>query len=92
MTNAEQVRIEFSAPAYLKNTTVILVDTGLRPFKELMPMKKGQVDSEPTHVCHTARRQGRRRSLYDPNAPARGLARIQALQSGEAHDDARSVG
>ena len=44
MTAAEQVLIEFCAPAYLKNAIVILVETGLRPFKELMPMKKGQVD------------------------------------------------
>jgi len=46
MTSSEQARIEFVAPAYLKNVIVILVEMGLRPFKELMPMKKSQVDLE----------------------------------------------
>jgi integrase len=46
MTAAEQTQIEFCAPAYLRNAIVILVETGLRPFKELMPMKKDQVDLE----------------------------------------------
>jgi integrase len=46
MTSSEQARIEFVAPPYLKNVIVILVEMGLRPFKELMPMKKTQVDLE----------------------------------------------
>ncbi|HEV2424002.1 MAG TPA: tyrosine-type recombinase/integrase [Terriglobia bacterium] len=46
MTAAEQAQIEFWAPPYLKNTIVILTETGLRPFRELMPMKKEQVDLE----------------------------------------------
>ena len=46
MTASEQQRIEFSAPDYLRNVIVILVETGLRPYKELMPMKKLQVDME----------------------------------------------
>ena len=46
MTASEQQRIEFSAPDYLRNASVILVETGLRPYKELMPMKKLQVDME----------------------------------------------
>jgi integrase len=46
MTPTEQTQIEFCAPTYLKNAIVILVETGLRPFKELMPMKKEQVDLE----------------------------------------------
>ncbi len=44
MTASEQQRIEFSAPDYLRNAIVILAETGLRPYKELMPMKKLQVD------------------------------------------------
>ena len=46
MTASEQQRIEFSAPDYLRNAIVILAETGLRPYKELMPMKKSQVDME----------------------------------------------
>ena len=46
MTASEQQRIEFSAPDYLRNAIVILTETGLRPYKELMPMKKLQVDME----------------------------------------------
>jgi len=46
MTSSEQARIEFVAPPYLKNVIVILAEMGLRPFKELMPMKKSQVDLE----------------------------------------------
>ena len=43
---SEQQRIEFSAPDYLRNAIVILAETELRPYKELMPMKKLQVDME----------------------------------------------
>ena len=46
MTTSEQQRIEFSASGYLRNAIVILTETGLRPYKELMPMKKLQVDME----------------------------------------------
>jgi integrase len=53
MTAAEQAHIEFRAPAYLKNAIVILTETGLRPFKELMPTKKQQVDLENS-VVHIA--------------------------------------
>ena len=40
MTASEQARIEFFAPSYLKHAIVILVEMGLRPYKELMPMQK----------------------------------------------------
>jgi len=40
------VRIEFAAPPYLKNFVMMMAETGLRPFKELLPMKKSQVDLE----------------------------------------------
>jgi integrase len=53
MTATEQQRIEFFAPAYLKNIVVILVETGLRPYKELLPMKKSQVDLDNRLVCVT---------------------------------------
>ena len=46
MTASEQARIEFFAPDYLKDAIVILVETGLRPYKELTPMRKDQVDLE----------------------------------------------
>ncbi len=42
---AEQ-QIEFRAPDYLRNIIRIITETGLRVYKELMPMKKDQVDLE----------------------------------------------
>lgn len=46
MTLSEQERIELVAPSYLKQVIVIMTEMGLRPFKELMPMLKFQVDLE----------------------------------------------
>ena len=46
MTWSEQQRIEFTAPEYLRNIIRIITETGLRVYKELMPMKKEQVDLE----------------------------------------------
>lgn len=44
MSESEQQRIEFQAPAYLANAVRIIVETGLRVYKELTPMRKHQVD------------------------------------------------
>jgi len=41
---SEQQRIELQAPEYLRNIIRIITETGLRMYKELMPMKKDQVD------------------------------------------------
>ena len=41
---AEQRLIELQAPDYLRNIIRIITETGLRAYKELMPMKKDQVD------------------------------------------------
>ena len=46
MTATEQERIEFVAPGYLRNVITIISEMGLRPYKELMPMRKDQVDIE----------------------------------------------
>jgi integrase len=46
MTATEQAKIELNAPGYLRNAIVILTEMGLRPFRELMPMKKSQIDLE----------------------------------------------
>jgi hypothetical protein len=46
MTSTEQQKIEFCAPSHLRNVVVIISKMGLRPYKELMPMKKEQVDLE----------------------------------------------
>jgi integrase len=46
MTWSEQQRIEFQAPEHLRNIIRIITETGLRVNKELMPMKKEQVDLE----------------------------------------------
>src|ERR1019366_7468012 len=46
MSWSEQQRIEFQGPEYLRNIIRIITETGLRVYKELMPMKKEQVDLE----------------------------------------------
>ena len=46
MNSSEQAKIESAAPAYLRNVVVILSETGLRYKKELLSMKKAQVDLE----------------------------------------------
>ena len=42
----EQQQIEFHAQPHLRNIVRIITETGLRVYKELMPMKKDQVDLE----------------------------------------------
>ena len=44
LTASEQARLEACAPVYLRNIIVIMVEMGLRPYRELIPMRKGQVD------------------------------------------------
>jgi integrase len=46
MSASEQTKIEFAAPNFLRNIVVILSEMGLRYKKELLPMKKTQVDLE----------------------------------------------
>jgi integrase len=46
MTATEQAKIESVAPSYVKNIVVIVSELGLRYKKELLPMKKEQVDLE----------------------------------------------
>ena len=46
MSWSEQQRIEFHAPGYLRNVIRIITETGLRIYKELVPMKEDQVDLE----------------------------------------------
>ena len=44
LTASEQARLETCAPVYLRNIIVIMVEMGLRPYRELIPMRKEQVD------------------------------------------------
>ena len=44
LTASEQARLEACAPVYLRNIIVIMVEMGLRPYRELIPMRKEQVD------------------------------------------------
>jgi integrase len=46
MTATEQAKIEIAAPSYLRNIVVMISEMGLRYKKELLPMKKDQVDLE----------------------------------------------
>ena len=41
---SEQQQIEFHAPTHLRNVVRIITETGLRVYKELLPMKKEHVD------------------------------------------------
>jgi integrase len=43
---SEQQRIGFQAPEYLRNIIRIITESGLRVYKELMPMTKEQVELE----------------------------------------------
>ena len=40
------MRLEACAPVYLRNIIVIMVEMGLRPYRELIPMRKQQMDLE----------------------------------------------
>jgi integrase len=44
MTWSEQQKIEFAAQGYLRNVIRIITETGLRVYKELIPMRKEHVD------------------------------------------------
>ena len=44
LSASEQVRLEAFAAPYLRNIIVIMVEMGLRPYRELIPMRKEQVD------------------------------------------------
>lgn len=44
LTWSEQQRIEGYAPDYLRKIVRIVTETGLRIYKELLPMKKEQID------------------------------------------------
>jgi integrase len=44
MAATEQEKIELVAPRYLRNVIKIISEMGLRPYKELMPMRKEHVD------------------------------------------------
>jgi site-specific recombinase XerC len=44
VTWSKQQMIEFHAPEHLRNVVRIITETGLRVYKELLPMRKDQVD------------------------------------------------
>ena len=46
LTASEQARLEACAPLFLRNIIAIMVEMGLRPYRELIPMRKEQVDLE----------------------------------------------
>jgi integrase len=47
---SEQQKIESHAPQYLRNVVRIITETGLRIYKELIPMRKDQVDLQNAMV------------------------------------------
>jgi integrase len=46
VTWSEQRKLEIHAPEYLRNIVRIITETGLRVYKELMPMRKQNLDLE----------------------------------------------
>ena len=44
LTASKQAWLEACAPLYLRNIIAIMVEMGLRPYRELIPMRKEQVD------------------------------------------------
>ncbi len=67
MSWSEQQKIEFAAPEYLRNVIRIITETGLRIYKELIPMQEGATRSgEPDGVdfgFEDAKRCGRGAAL-----------------------------
>jgi len=43
---SEQERVEMVAPSYLRHVVIIMTEMGLRPYKELLAMRREQVDLE----------------------------------------------
>ena len=60
VTASEQERIEFFSPSYLRHVIVIMVEMGLRPYKELLSIRKDQVDleNEVLHIPDSKTRGG----------------------------------
>jgi len=60
MTATEQAKIEIAAPSYLRNIVVIISEMGLRYKKELLPMKKEEVDLENglVHIANSKTANG----------------------------------
>ena len=50
VTWSEQQRIEQNSPQYLRNVVRVITETGLRVKKELLPMRKEQIDSTNSTV------------------------------------------
>jgi integrase len=46
MTASDQEHVEQCALPYLRNLVVIMVEMGLRPYRELLPMRKEHIDLE----------------------------------------------
>jgi hypothetical protein len=63
------------SPKHLRNIIVIISDMGFRPYKELMPMKKIQVDFEnflahiPDSKCKCRRQRWRDPYSYSCPSP-----------------------
>ena len=57
---SEQQKIEAYAPEYLRNVIRIIIETGLRVYKELAPMKKEDVDLDKRDGLDTGFEDGER--------------------------------
>jgi hypothetical protein len=55
VTASEQEQIEFCTPDHLKHVIVTVSEMGLRPYKELLPMKKYHEDNQPLNLIPSGR-------------------------------------
>ena len=80
VTWSEQRTIEAHAPEYLRNIVKIITETGLRIYKELIPMKKEQLDLANATVW-----------IPDSKTP-NGRASLQEVLADEVADEAPGSG
>ena len=64
---SEQQTIESHAPQYLRNVVRIITETGLRIYKELIPMRKDQVDLQNARGLDTGFKDSERYGRSSPH-------------------------
>ena len=70
LSASEQVRLEACAPVYLRNIIVIMVEMGLRPYRELIPMRKGAGGSAERDRASAGFQDGERHRGHADDGPS----------------------
>jgi site-specific recombinase XerC len=83
---SEQQKIESHAPQYLRNVVRIITETGLRIYKELIPMRKDQVDLQNAVGLDTGFEDSERHGRSSPH-----LARHRSFQKSDGDFRCRTV-